>query len=55
MNGDEVLERFRRGDSSRKTEGTGLGLDIAKSLVNLQGGEFKVEIDGDIFTVYIFI
>ena len=43
------MERFTRGDSSRNTEGSGLGLNIAKSLAQLQHGEFLVEIDGDLF------
>ncbi len=49
ISADELLERFVRGDSSRNTEGSGLGLSIAKSLTELQGGEFKLEIDGDLF------
>lgn len=48
---DELVERLVRGDSSRHTEGSGLGLPIAKSLTELQGGVFNVELDGDIFTV----
>ena len=46
---DELTERFVRGDVSRTTEGSGLGLSIAKSLTQLQGGEFEVSIDGDLF------
>ena len=46
---DELMERFVRGDSSRNTEGSGLGLSIAKSLAELQGGSFAIEIDGDMF------
>ena len=42
-------EKFFRGDSSRNTEGSGLGLSIAKSLTELQGGMFTLEIDGDLF------
>ncbi len=46
---EELMERFVRGDKSRNTEGSGLGLSIAKSLVELQGGEIKIETDGDLF------
>ncbi len=46
---DDLLERFVRGDSSRTTEGSGLGLNIAKSLVELQKGSFSLAIDGDLF------
>lgn len=46
---DELMERFVRGDSSRTTEGSGLGLSIAKSLTELQGGEMEISIDGDLF------
>lgn len=52
---EELLERFKRGDASRHTEGSGLGLDIAKSLVEVQGGEFKINIDKDLFLVNIII
>lgn len=45
----EIMERFKRADESRNTEGSGLGLAIARDLVNLQGGNFKIEIDGDLF------
>ncbi|WP_252234986.1 sensor histidine kinase [Clostridium sp. ZS1] len=50
---EEILERFKRGDSSRTTEGSGLGLSIAKSLVELQGGQFIINIDGDLFKVVV--
>ncbi|WP_252229756.1 histidine kinase dimerization/phospho-acceptor domain-containing protein [Clostridium sp. ZBS15] len=50
---EEILERFKRGDSSRTTEGSGLGLSIAKSLVELQGGQFTISIDGDLFKVAV--
>ena len=48
---DEIMERFKRADESRNTEGSGLGLAIAKSFVELQGGSFKIEVDGDLFKV----
>lgn len=48
---EELMERFVRGDSSRHTEGSGLGLSIAKNLAALQGGNLKVNIDGDLFKV----
>ena len=46
---EELMERFVRGDSSRNTEGSGLGLSIAKSLAELQEGSFSIETDGDLF------
>ena len=46
---DELMERFKRGDESRNTEGSGLGLSIAKDLTNLMQGEFQISIDGDLF------
>ena len=46
---DELMERFVRGDDSRHTEGSGLGLSIAKSLTQLQNGTFDLAIDGDLF------
>ena len=46
---DELLERFVRGDSSRSTEGSGLGLSIAQSLTGLQKGKFDLVVDGDLF------
>ncbi|MBQ2880035.1 MAG: sensor histidine kinase, partial [Anaerotignum sp.] len=46
---DELMERFVRGDSSRHTEGSGLGLNIAQSLIKLQKGRFTLDIDGDMF------
>ena len=50
---DEIIERFQRGDKSRNTEGSGLGLAIAKSFVEIQNGQFIIEIDGDLFKVII--
>ena len=46
---DELMQRFVRGDKSRYTEGSGLGLSIAKSLCELQDCKFDIEIDGDLF------
>ena len=50
---DELTERFIRGDVSRSTEGSGLGLSIAKSLTEMQGGKFELYLDGDLFRVTI--
>ena len=50
---DELMERFVRGDSSRNTEGSGLGLNIARSLVELQKGSLALSIDGDLFKATI--
>jgi len=50
---DELTERFIRGDVSRSTEGSGLGLSIAKNLTHAQGGEFDIYLDGDLFKVTI--
>ncbi|MBK2402602.1 sensor histidine kinase [Erysipelothrix sp. strain 2 (EsS2-6-Brazil)] len=51
ISSDELMERFVRGDASRNTEGSGLGLSIAKALTEVMGGAFKLEIDGDLFKV----
>ena len=48
---DELMERFVRGDASRNTEGSGLGLNIAKSLMELQKGQLQLLVDGDLFKV----
>lgn len=50
---EELMERFTRGDESRTTEGSGIGLSIASSLTEIQGGEFFIEIDGDLFKTTI--
>ena len=49
VNPDELMERFVRGDASRHTEGSGLGLNIAMSLMELMGGTFAISVDGDLF------
>ena len=51
LSGEELMERFVRGDSSRNTDGSGLGLAIARSLTQLQGGEMDITVDGDLFKV----
>ena len=52
---NEITNRFKRGDSSRSTDGSGLGLAIAKSIVELHGGKFNIEIDGDLFKSIIVL
>ncbi|WP_394925268.1 histidine kinase dimerization/phospho-acceptor domain-containing protein [uncultured Robinsoniella sp.] len=55
MEAEELTERFIQGDKSRSTEGSGLGLSIARSLTEMQGGEFRISVDGDLFkAVLIF-
>ena len=49
VSADELMERFVRGDASRHTEGSGLGLNIARSLMDLMGGGFELYVDGDLF------
>ena len=53
ISADELTERFVRGDKSRFTEGSGLGLSIARNLTELQNGTFEISIDGDLFKVDI--
>ena len=53
ISGQELTERFVRGDASRSTEGSGLGLAIAKSYTEACGGTFEVSVDGDQFKVRI--
>lgn len=52
---DDLTERFIRGDSSRTTEGSGLGLSIAKNLTVLMGGQFDISVDGDLFKATIIL
>ena len=52
---EELLERFVRGDKSRHTEGSGLGLSIAKSLIEAMGGSMKLETDGDLFKITVML
>ena len=53
VSGAELMERFVRGDSSRNTEGNGLGLSIAQSLTEFMGGTFSIHVDGDLFKVIL--
>ncbi|EON72997.1 HAMP domain-containing sensor histidine kinase [Lysinibacillus sphaericus] len=52
---DELMERFKRGDESRTSQGSGLGLSIAESLIHLQHGKFLVQVDGDLFKAMIYL
>ena len=51
VSADELTERFVRGDASRNTEGSGLGLNIAQSLMEIQKGQLQLLVDGDLFKV----
>lgn len=55
ISADELMERFTRGDESRSSEGSGLGLSIAKSLIEIQKGRFDIQVDGDLFKVMIYM
>ena len=55
LTGDDLAGQFIRGDKARQTEGSGLGLYIAKSLIELMGGEFHVNVIGDLFRVDILL
>ena len=46
---EEITDRFKRGDKARSTEGSGLGFAISKSIIELHHGDFKIEVDGDLF------
>jgi len=51
VSAEDLMERFVRGDSARNTEGSGLGLNIAQSLMELQRGKLELLVDGDLFKV----
>ncbi len=53
ISADELMERFVRGDTSRNTDGNGLGLNIARSLMEVQGGHLDLVVDGDLFKVVL--
>ncbi|GGI17036.1 hypothetical protein [Gottfriedia solisilvae] len=53
ISADELMERFKRGDESRNSQGSGLGLSIAKSLIDIQKGQFIIQVDGDLFKAMI--
>ena len=53
ISSEDLMERFVRGDASRNTEGSGLGLSIARSLVDLQKGKFELVVDGDLFKAIV--
>jgi signal transduction histidine kinase len=53
IDAQELMERFVRGDAARIAEGSGLGLNIAKSLMEVQGGQLQLQVDGDLFKVIL--
>lgn len=55
ISAEELMERFKRGDESRSSQGSGLGLSIAKSLIDIQRGRFYIQIDGDLFKALVYI
>ncbi|TQS74241.1 HAMP domain-containing histidine kinase [Ornithinibacillus gellani] len=55
ISADELMERFKRGDESRTSQGSGLGLSIARSLIDMQRGRFMIDIDGDLFKSMIYM
>ena len=55
ISAEELMERFVRGDESRNSEGNGLGLNIAKSLMEVQGGDLALTVDGDLFKVILIL
>ncbi len=55
ISADELMERFKRGDESRSSSGSGLGLSIAESLIDIQKGKFTIQVDGDLFKSMIYL
>jgi signal transduction histidine kinase len=55
ISADELMERFKRGDESRNSQGSGLGLSIARNLIELQKGKFNIHVDGDLFKAIIYL
>ncbi|WP_230199468.1 HAMP domain-containing sensor histidine kinase [Bacillus ndiopicus] len=55
ISADELMERFTRGDESRSSQGSGLGLSIAESLIHIQRGRFLIQVDGDLFKAMIYL
>ncbi len=55
ISAEELMERFTRGDESRASQGSGLGLSIAKSLIEIQKGRFDIQVDGDLFKSRIYM
>ena len=55
VSAEELMERFVRGDASRHTEGSGLGLNISQSLITLLGGKMELSVDGDLFKVTLYL
>ncbi|WP_404330125.1 histidine kinase dimerization/phospho-acceptor domain-containing protein [Mesobacillus maritimus] len=55
ISADELMERFKRGDESRTSQGSGLGLSIAKNLIEIQKGTFTIHVDGDLFKAMIYL
>ena len=53
VSAEELMERFVQGDESRKSEGSGLGLSIAKNLTRSMEGDFELQLDGDLFKVIL--
>lgn len=55
ISADELMERFKRGDETRSSQGSGLGLSIAESLIHIQRGKFLIQVDGDLFKAMIYL